>query len=66
MTTSYWRQQARPIIVKVIREVGTDDPKKLRKALREAYPFTERSMHPYKMWCKEVRWVRASSDRLQS
>ena len=29
--------------------------KKLRKALRESYPFGERRHHPYKVWCDEVR-----------
>ncbi len=50
-----WRQQAAPIIARVIAEVGRDDEKKLRSALREAYPFGERAMHPYKIWCDEVR-----------
>jgi len=25
------------------------------KAIRDAYPFGERAMHPYKMWLKEQR-----------
>lgn len=50
-----WRDHARPIIAQVIRDVGKADPKKLRQALRDAYPYGERSMWPYKVWCDEVR-----------
>lgn len=49
-----WRDRARPIIARVIAETGGDDLKLVRKALREAYPFGERAMHPYKVWCSEV------------
>ncbi len=51
-----WRDHARPIIAKVIRDVGTDDQKALRKALLAAYPFGQRQYHPYKIWCDEIRW----------
>lgn len=50
-----WRDHARPIIAKVIREIGTEDIQALRKALREAYPFGERKYHPYRIWCDEIR-----------
>lgn len=53
MTT--WREHAAPLIAKVIAIVGTADQKALRKALREAYPWGVRKMHPYKIWCSEVR-----------
>jgi hypothetical protein len=46
----------------VIREYLRDHPELLnahpkvqQRALREAYPFGERKMLPYRMWCKEVR-----------
>ena len=52
MTT--WREHCRPIIAKVIAEVGTDDIKKLRKALREAYPYYRELCWPYKVWCDEI------------
>lgn len=52
---SYWRAKAEPIIAGIIVEVGTDDPAKLRKAIRSAYPFGARKNHPYKIWCSEVR-----------
>ncbi len=50
-----WREQCSPIIAEVIKTVGTDDMKVLRKALRDAYPYGERRMWPYKVWCSEIR-----------
>ena len=50
-----WRNNCQPIIAEVIADVGTDDMKALRKALRDAYPYGERKMWPYKVWCSEVR-----------
>lgn len=50
-----WRDYAAPIIARVIEEVGRDDMKKLRAALRAAYPFGKRKQFPYKVWCDEVR-----------
>ena len=50
-----WRQRAAPIIADTIARVGRDDPKALRKALRDAYPFGERANYPYKAWRDEVR-----------
>jgi len=50
-----WRDSARPRIAKVIEEVGIEDIKALRKALREAYPYGERKHWPYKVWCDEIR-----------
>lgn len=54
-TGSYWRNIAGPIIAEVIARVGREDERVLRKALHHAYPFGERRMHPYKIWCDEVR-----------
>ncbi len=50
-----WREHCSPIIAEVIQEVGTDDMKALRKALKEAYPYFERKYWPYKVWCSEIR-----------
>ena len=50
-----WRDKARPIIAAVIARVGTDDLPRLRRALREAFPFGPREYHPYKIWCDEIR-----------
>jgi hypothetical protein len=52
---SSWRNASAPIIARVIAEVGKDDERALRRALREAYPWGERKMHPYKIWCDEIR-----------
>lgn len=51
-----WRSIAKPIIAKVIREVGTDDMKALRKALSDAYPFGVKQYHPYKVWLDEIKF----------
>lgn len=50
-----WRQKAAPIIAETIRNVGRDDMKKLKRALRDAYPFGERAYYPYKAWLSEVK-----------
>ena len=55
MTTSHWRVASNKAIRGVIAEIGTEDTKALRKALKEAYPFGERKYHPYKIWCSEVQ-----------
>ena len=55
MSKSTWRDHCRPIIAQVILETGKGDMKKLRKALRETYPYGQREMWPYKVWCSEIR-----------
>lgn len=55
MSKSRWREYARPIIARVLAETAGQDEKVIRRALVEAYPFGERAMHPYKIWCDEVR-----------
>jgi len=50
-----WRDKARPLIAAVIDQVGTDDLPRLRRALREAFPFGAREYHPYKIWLDEIR-----------
>jgi len=52
---SYWRAIAKPIIARVIREVGTDDRAALKAALLEAYPFGPMEHHPYKIWRDEIK-----------
>jgi hypothetical protein len=49
------RNVAASIIARVIAKVGTDDMPALRLALREAYPWGERRMSPYKIWCDEIK-----------
>lgn len=50
-----WRDVARPLISHVIKENQGKDLKVVKAALRDAYPWGERAMHPYKIWCDEVR-----------
>ena len=52
---SYWRSVAAPVIAKVLKENTGKPEKEIKKALREAYPFGQRSFHPYKTWCDEIR-----------
>jgi hypothetical protein len=53
---STWRDIAAPIIADVIKENAGKTEKEVRDALREAYPFGQRSNWPYKVWCDEVRY----------
>jgi len=50
-----WRDSARPIIAKVLKEMHGQPEKEIKKALRKAYPFGARSMHPYKIWLDEIK-----------
>ena len=50
-----WREHCRPIIVKVLTDNKGKSEKEIRKALRNAYPYGERAMHPYKIWCDEIK-----------
>ena len=50
-----WRDRARPIIKRVIKEHGTEDLPALKKALRAAYPFGQLAYHPYKAWLDEIK-----------
>lgn len=50
-----WRNAAAPIVAEVIRRVGRQDIRALRKALADAYPWGERKRYPYKAWLAEIR-----------
>ena len=50
-----WRDRARPIIQKVIQKNHGKPEKEIRQALQEAYPFGEKTNHPYKIWLDEIR-----------
>ena len=65
-----WRDVARPIIAQVLQETAGQEEPQVKKALRDAYPFGQRAMHPYKIWCDEVRrqrgtWVSPAAKRYQ-
>lgn len=50
-----WRDSARPLIAKALEETKGKTEQEIRKALRDAYPWGERRMHPYKIWCDEIK-----------
>ncbi len=51
-----WAQAARDRIAKIHRELPEDASITARKkALRDGYPFGERSYWPYRAWCKARR-----------
>lgn len=49
-----WRDEARPIIARVLAATAGKPERDIRRALRDAYPFGPRQYHPYKVWCDEV------------
>lgn len=50
-----WRDIAKPIIRQVLKDTEGKTEKEIKKALREAYPWGQRAMHPYKIWCDEIK-----------
>lgn len=64
MTESYWRRRAAPIVAQILRETKGQSEEKIRKALREAYPFGERRYHPYKIWLDEIQRQRGKKHPL--
>jgi hypothetical protein len=50
-----WRTTSTPIIAKVLADTKGQPEPVIRKALKEAYPFGERRMWPYKVWLDEIR-----------
>ena len=59
-----WRDSCRPIIAKVLADNKGNSDKEIRKSLRDAYPFGERAMHPYKIWCDEIKRQRGQKPTL--
>lgn len=55
MSHRSWRDIARPIIAEVLHAHQGAEEAVIRKALRDAYPFGPRAMHPYRIWCDEVQ-----------
>ena len=58
---SQWREHSAKVIARVLAETKGQDEKVIRKALHDAYPFGERSNHPYKIWLDEIRCQRGIS-----
>lgn len=52
---STWREYAKPIIREVLQETKGNTETEIKKALRKAYPFGQRSLHPYKIWLDEIK-----------
>jgi hypothetical protein len=50
-----WRDAARPIIARVLRETEGKPKEERDKALFDAYPFGIRAYHPYKVWLDEKK-----------
>jgi len=55
MPRNTWRDSARPIIKQVLKETQGQTEKEIIKALKEAYPWGQRSLHPYKIWLDEIK-----------
>jgi hypothetical protein len=58
-----WRDKARPIIHKVLKETKGKSEKEIRKALVDAYPFGERENHPYKIWLDDIKVQRRNQKK---
>ena len=54
---SHWRQRAREIIAPIFEKHGRQTTKDFYKEVRDAYPFGERKMHPYKIWLDEINVI---------
>lgn len=55
---SSWYQRSMQVIRRTLATLPpTMTAEEKRKRVSDAYPFGERAMHPYKMWCKAVRSV---------
>lgn len=52
---SPWRTKAQAVIRQVQHQHGGCSYALFKRCLMEAYPFHERSMHPYKIWLDEQR-----------
>lgn len=61
---SYWRDRVAPLIAEVLRATTGQPEAAIRKALRDAYPFGERTNWVYKVWCSEVAIQRGIKPKL--
>lgn len=50
-----WTDVAKRVVAETMAANQGADPKAMRKALHDAYPFGPREYWPYKAWCKAVR-----------
>lgn len=50
-----WREISMQVVSEVLEKTKGQSESEIRKALREAYPFGQRSLHPYKVWVSEIK-----------
>jgi len=50
-----WRDEAAPIIRRVLHNMKGRSEAEIKRALFEAYPFGERAHWPYKVWLDEIK-----------
>ena len=55
MIRGTWRERARPIIQRVLKETAGQPENVIRKALTDAYPFGPREYYPYQVWLDEIK-----------
>lgn len=53
--TSPYRIKANQVIQSAIANCLSSDPKVIKKAIRDAYPFGIRENHPYQIWLSEQK-----------
>lgn len=53
-TLKQWQDKIVPVVAEVVKRVGLQDPVALRVALRDAYPFEQRTGYPYRAWLAEI------------
>lgn len=61
--SSRWRDYARPIIARVLKENAGADEQTIKRALKDAYPFGQREYHPYKIWLDEIAVQRGTKKK---
>lgn len=49
-----WRDDAKPLIARVLAANAGKPATEVRRALRAAYPYGPRENWPYKVWCDEI------------
>lgn len=63
MIRGTWRERARPIIQRVLKETAGQPENVIRGALRDAYPFGPREYYPYQVWLDEIKVQRGLKKR---
>ena len=53
-----WRERADAVLTALYAAAEADGRTPSLAEIREAYPFGQRAMWPYKVWIEEVRWFR--------